>query len=74
MRTKDNSPRGGEAMRAAVPRRDRSAHPRVMDFGLPGYPESAAPGPGHLEPARAVPTKPFPVGALAARVRGMIAE
>ena len=69
MRTKDNSPRGGGARRAAVPRRDRSAHPRLMDFGLPGYPESAAPGPGHLEP-----TKPFPVDALAALVRGMTAE
>ncbi len=74
MRTKDSSPRGGGAMRAAVTRRVGTAHPRVTDFGLPGDPESAAPDRGHLGPAIGGATKPFPVDALAARVPGMTAE
>lgn len=64
MRTKETSPHGGGAMRAAVPRRDRSAHPRVTDLSLPGHPE----------PAMAVPTEPFPIDAPAAGVRGTTAE
>ena len=38
------------------------------------HPEDSALDHGYLEPAMAVPTKPFPVGTRAARVRGMIAE
>ncbi len=52
----------------------RLHRPALKVLFITGYAENATFGNGHLEPGMRMITKPFPVEALAARVREMIAE
>ncbi|MDP4022934.1 PAS domain-containing protein [Methylobacterium sp. NEAU 140] len=51
----------------------RAVRPGLKTLFITGYAENATFGNGHLEPGMRMITKPFPVEALAARVRAMIA-
>ncbi|WP_187193602.1 MULTISPECIES: PAS domain S-box protein [unclassified Methylobacterium] len=51
----------------------RPDRPDLKVLFITGYAENATFGNGHLEPGMRMMTKPFPVEALAARVRAMIA-
>ena len=52
----------------------RLTRPELKVLFITGYAENAAVGNGQLEPGMAVITKPFPVEALASRVREMLAR
>jgi len=52
----------------------RTGRPDLKVLFITGYAENAAIGNGQLEPGMAVITKPFPVEALATRVREMLAQ
>jgi CheY-like chemotaxis protein len=50
----------------------RVSRPDLKVFFITGYAENAAVGNGQLAPGMAAPTKPFPMDAMAARIRSMI--
>lgn len=50
----------------------RVGRPDLKVLFITGFAEAAVLGDGHLEPGMAVLTKPFPVDALASRIRAMI--
>ena len=58
---------GGRLADAARVRR-----PHLKVFFITGYAENAVLSKGHLEPGVSVMTKPFPVEAMAARIKALI--
>jgi len=50
----------------------RVHRPDLKVLFITGYAENAVLGNGHLEPGMSVMTKPFPVDAMAARIRVLI--
>ena len=54
--------------------RARPQRPKLRVLFITGYAENAMFGNGHLDPGQQMITKPFPVDALAARIREMIAS
>ena len=50
----------------------RLTRPNLKVLFITGYAENATFGNGHLEPGMQMITKPFPVEALASRIREMI--
>ncbi len=52
----------------------RVGRPDLKVLFITGFAEAAVLGDGHLEPGMAVLTKPFPVDALASRIRAMIGD
>jgi CheY-like chemotaxis protein len=50
----------------------RVHRPNLKVLFITGYAENAVLGNGHLEPGMSVMAKPFPVEAMAARIRGLI--
>ena len=51
----------------------RERRPDLKVLFITGYAETAVLGHGHLEPGMQVLTKPFPMDALAARIKDLIA-
>jgi DNA-binding LytR/AlgR family response regulator len=52
----------------------REVRPGLKTLFITGYAESAAIGPGQLEPGMHVLTKPFAIDTLAARVRELMSS
>ena len=50
----------------------RGARPYPKVLFITGYAENSVVGNGHLAPGMAVPTKPFPIETMAARIRSTI--